>query len=373
MPSASADSKRIVLLHGNDEFRVEQEARAVFKERCPDAEANESLSVIRGDVDTVDQALDAIRGTLSAVQSLNMFSSENVTWLREVKFLSGTVFKSEEVKSSVEKLQDTLSKGLGPEQLLVITVCGKVDARSRFLKALKSVAEVREFSKSTKDWEVRKESVEALRSALADRGIRVDPAALEEMAARVGNETRLMMQEVEKVDLYLGERRELHVRDVEYMVGARQEAQVYQLGDCIATRDLNRAMRMLQQMETQGLSSIGVIATLHNTLREMAYLRALIQEGAAAVQSNGRFGKLVYRDPGAEEGFRRLTGDKKRSPFRQFQLGRQSQAFTPGQMDRMLRLSADTYDAMLRSPFPQYELLRILVLRIFYSCVKKSA
>lgn len=363
----------MVILHGNDEFQVDQQAREVLKRAHPNAGENGSLTVIRGDVDTVDQALQAIRETLTAVQSLNMFSPENVTWLREVTFLSGAVFKSEDVKTSVEKLQDTLSRGLGPEQFLLMTVSGKLDARSRFLKAVSKVAELRDYSKSTKEWELQKESLEQLRAALAERGVSAEPRALEEMALRVGPDTRLMTQEVEKLDLYLGGERKLRLKDVQWMVGARQEAQVYQLGDCIASRDLTRAMAMLRQMETQGLSPIGVIATLHNALREMAYLRALIQQGAARVQSDGRFGKLVYQDEEAREGFQRVVGDKKRSPFRQFQLGRQSMAFTPGQMDHMLRLSARTYDRMFRASLSQYDLLRVLMLSIFHDCIKKSA
>jgi DNA polymerase III delta subunit len=373
MPASKKSDKQIVILHGNDEFLVDQTARKVLAERCPDAEATGSLSTIPGDSDTIDQALNAIKQTLSAVQSFNMFSAENATWLKEVTFLSGPVFKSDEVKESVEKMQETLSGALGPEQFLLITVQGKLDSRSRFFKTLKDVADIRDFSKSSKPWEVEKESVDALRQQLDAMGIRASASVVEQMSARVGGDTRLMMQEVEKIDLYLGKRRELTLQDVEDMVGTQPESQVFQLADCIATHKLDKAMELLGRLENQGASPIAVIATLHNSLREMAYLRALIGEGSARVESNGRFGKLIYTDPEAKEGFQRLVGDKTRSPFRQYQLGQQSQRFTVGAMDKMVRLSSDTYASMFRSPLPQFELLRTLVLNIFYQCIKKSA
>jgi len=353
-------------VHGNDEFLVDQTARKILGERCPQAEADGALSTVRGDVGTVDEARAAIKETLSAVKSLSMFSAQNVTWLREVTFLSGPVFKSEEVKASVEHLQNAMASGLGAEQFFLMTVTGKLAKNSRFYKAVAKSAEILEFSKADKPWEVEKEAMGILREALEGRGISAPSSVLAAMSARIGGDRRLMAQEVEKMDLYLGDRRTVERGDVELMVGAHQESQIFELSDCIGSRDMPRAMDLLSRLETQGASPIGVMATLHNALREMGYLRALLGEGAARLEENGRFGKLVFVDGDAKEGFQTLIGDKKRSPFRVYTLARQSRAFTVGQMDRMIRMSSATYARMFRSTLGQYDLLRILVLSMFY-------
>lgn len=371
--TSSPSKSQIFILHGNDEFQIDQKARAFLKERCPNAEVDGCLTTLRGDVDTIDQALEVIKQTLMAVQSLNMFSPINVTWLREVQFLSGTVFKSDDVKGLVEKLQETLGKGLGPEQILLITINGKLDARSRFLKALKAVAGIHEFTRTTKDWEIKEDAMQKLDAEFKQRNMTAEGNVLQEIAARIGNDPRLMQNEVEKLDLFVGSERSVSIADVELMVPMQQEAQVYMLGDCVGNRDLNKAMHMLQQMETNGLSSVGVIATLHNSLREMAYLGACIHAGDARVDDRGRFGKLTFLNPEAEEGFQRLVGNKTRSPFRQFQLGRQAKNFSPRELDHMLRFSAETYDAFFRSGTPQFEQLRILMVRIFYECMRKAS
>jgi hypothetical protein len=140
----------------------------------------------------------------------------------------------------------------------------------------------------------------------------------------------------------------------------------------VGSRNLNKAMQMLQQMETQGASSVGVMATLHNSLREMAYLGACLHQREARIE-DGRFGKYIFTDEEAKEGFQRLVGDKTRSPFRIYQLGRQAKSFTPRQLDQMLRLSADTYDAFFRSSTSQFEQLRLLMVKLFYDCMRKSA
>lgn len=370
---AISPDSRIFILHGNDEFQIDQKARAFLKKQCPNAESDGCLTTIRGDVETIDQGLEVIKQTLSAVQSLNMFSPLNVTWLREVQFLSGTVFKSETIKESVEKLQETLGKGLGPEQILLMTVSGKLDARSRFLKALKPVAEIHEFTRTTKDWEIKEDAMQKLGDEFKQRKMSVTSNVIESIAARVGNDPRLMQNELEKLELYVGTDRAVSLEDVELMVPMQQEAQIYMLGDCVGNRDLNKAMKMLQQMEINGLSPVGVIATLHNSLREMAFLGACIHSGDARVEDRGRFGKLIFVNAEAEEDFQRLVGAKKRSPFRQFQLGRQARNFSPRELDRILRFSAETYDAFFRSGTPHFEQLRLLMVRIFYECVRKSA
>ncbi|WFB34926.1 DNA polymerase III subunit delta [Kiritimatiellota bacterium B12222] len=373
MSESKASSARIFVIHGNDEYQIEKASKAFLETRCPHADRDGSLTTIRGDVDTVDQAVEAVKQTLTAVQSLNMFSPENVTWLREVQFLSGAVFKSESVKEVVEKLQETLGNGLGPEQLLLITVSGKLDARSRFLKALKPVAEFQEFMRVTKEWEIKEDAIQKLNADFKKRGMKADSQAIQEIAVRVGNDPRLMQNELEKLDLYVGKQRSVTLQDVELMVPMQQEAQVYMLGDCVGSRNLPKAMEMLQQMETNGLPAVGVMATLHNSLREMAYLGACVHGRDARVEENGRFGKFIFTNPEAQAGFQLLVGDKTRSPFRLFQLGRQAKNFSPRELDRMLRFSAETYDAFFRSSTPPYEQLRQLMLRIFYECMRKSA
>lgn len=366
MPRKTDSPSSLVILHGNDEFQVDQAARKLLQTRCPEAESEGALTTIRGDVDTVDQAREAIKTALSASQSLSMFSAVNATWLREVAFLSGPLFKSEDVKTSVEHLQTSLAKGLGPEQFFLMTISGKLAKNSRFYKALAATAEIQEFSKSEKPWELEKQAVEMARDGLRGRGIQAPGAVCEAMAARIGGDARLLEQEVEKIDLYLGERRELTLEDVELMIGAHQESQVFALSDCIGRRDLPRAMDLLSRLETQGASPIAVMATLHNALREMGYLRALLADGGGQLQENGRFGKFTFTDEAGREGFQALIGDKKRSPFRLYQLARQSRGFSVGQMDRMIRMSSKAYGRMFRSSLGQFDLLRILVLSIFH-------
>ena len=370
--SDPALSAPVVLLHGNDEFRVDERARSLLKEKSSVPGADGSFTTVRGDVENVDDALEAMKQLFTSVQSANLFSPVNITWFREVMFFSGTVFQNEEVKERLEGFQELLEKGLNEGQMLVITVSGKLNANSRLAKMIKKVGHVEEFQKTTKEWEVADEAKQMVLEAAAARNLTFRPEALDELTERVGNDTRLIRNEVEKLSL-CREDGPITREDIEQMVPLQQEAQAWKLSDCIGEKDLAGAMRLLQRMENQGANAVAAMAMLHNSLREMAYLGSCLHQNAAQLVEKGRFGSYTFTDPDAEMGFARLTGDKKRSPHRLYVLGRQGRRFTVRDLDRMLRLSADTYDGFFRRPLPHYEQLRLLLIRMFFECGSKAA
>jgi len=364
--SSSTGKARIALFHGNEDFRVDQAARDCLQALCPHAEAQGVLTTLRGDVDTVDGALDLLKQTLTAVQSFSMFGDENVTWLRDVKFLNGKAYKSEDVKSAVERFLKTLKSGLGPEQVLVLSVSGKLDARSKVLKTFQEIGNVQEFSRSDKPWEAEKEDEQTLKRLLADKKIRATQPVLNTLLDRIGGGDRIMMQEVEKLDLYMGDRRDLRVEDVDLMVSPMREIAAYSFGDAVAEQNLDRALYLLQQMETQKVSPIALIAQLHNLFREMALYRSLLGQGLARLETgSGRFGnKFHVSGQEVNDLNTSINGGRKPSPFRQAQLAAASMRHSLGRLDRMVRMTAEAYRQQFLSGLPGYLQLELLLLRL---------
>lgn len=370
----TAQRPQILLVHGNDEFRVDTAAREALETYCPNAEAQEVLSTIRGDVEKVDDVLKVLREVQLAVQSFSMFGDMNVTWLREVKFLTGAAFKSDEVKTAVERLADTLKAGLGPEQFLLISVSGKLDARARFLKAVQSAGAVAEYSKSSKPWEAEKEDLATMQQLLRSRNIQASPQVLDVLVGRIGGDSRQMTQEVEKLDLYLGDRRELTLADVELMTSPLKEAQAFTFGEAVASGDVGRALSLLHIMAAQKVSPIALIAQLHNQFREMAMYRSLIARGSARLNTgSSRFQTKLHLDAEALSMVAQVNGDRQSSPFRQAQLAQQSMRYSPGRLDRMARMTAEAYRQQFLSSLPGFLQLELLVLRLLAPQSKSTA
>lgn len=355
----------IYLVYGDEEFPVDQFAREMLKTLCPSAEAEGLLTTVRGDVETVEGAVDAVRKTLTEVQSFSMFGDRNVTWLREVKFFTGRVYTSEEVKTAVDRMLGVLEKGLGPEQILVVSVAGKLAANSKVLKRFKALGGVAEFSKRDKPWEAAKEEAAELRGLLAARRIEAAPAVVEAFAERLGGDARMRVQEVEKIDLYLGDRRRLEMADLDVMVCPMQEIAPYTFGDAVAQRQLGRAMELLKQMEMQKVNTIMLIAQLHNQFREMALYRSLMAKGLASFERRGGYGgKFAVQDASVNGLIAEVNGNRKPSPYRMAKLAEAAMGFSVGQLDQMARMTAEAYQRQFQSGLSGYLQLEILLLRM---------
>lgn len=90
--------------------------------------------------------------------------------------------------------------------------------------------------------------------------IESDAAAL--LQAQVGTSLQETVNELEKVFLYIGERKSISIRDVEYVVGVSREFTVFELANMIGEKNNNRAMEICERLITYGESPVAIVAAL---------------------------------------------------------------------------------------------------------------
>jgi DNA polymerase III delta subunit len=133
------------------------------------------------------------------------------------------------------------------------------------------------------------------------------PPVAQELADRVGNRPGSLVEEMEKLALYLKADPEAPVsvtgKALEETVGDYNEYGVFRLADAVGDRDLNASLTILRALFEQGLRSAGsaegkrsssgvpvvVLDRLHAKLREIYRARALLDAGA----SPDRIGKAL--------------------------------------------------------------------------------
>jgi DNA polymerase-3 subunit delta len=108
--------------------------------------------------------------------------------------------------------------------------------------------------------------------------LRLSADALELFTLLTGGERRLIENELEKIDLYLGAaRREVNAEDVRLLVPLSREGIVFELGNALAERDLNRALSLLDQLLFQGETAIGILlVALIPTVRNLLVVKDLM-------------------------------------------------------------------------------------------------
>ncbi|MCB1078748.1 MAG: hypothetical protein KDM64_13090, partial [Verrucomicrobiae bacterium] len=215
MPAAKKNAaSNIHAVLGTDEGRVSEVALALARKFAP-PDDEFGLEIVSGQADNSDQVTQIVRETIQAIQTLPFFGGGKVVWLQGVNFLGDTVTgRSETTLDAVGTLQEVLEAGVPPDVTLVLSA-SEVDKRRSFYKKLSALADVQVFDKvdiSKDDWQ--RQIAGNVSQWAKEAGFTFDPEAQEEFILRVGVDTRQLRNELEKLSLYLGDRKRAAISDV---------------------------------------------------------------------------------------------------------------------------------------------------------------
>jgi DNA polymerase-3 subunit delta len=306
----------LFLVCGDDDFGVKQKAKQIFQQWSAelggmDHEIIEATSANSG------EALNALAKLREALQTLPFFGSGKVVWLRDCNFLG------EERAAAAAAVTETLAelaeelKNFQWQNVRLLISAGKVDKRKVFFKALDKLGTVEIFSAwsaDDKDWAERAEV--AARTAVRERKKEISEEALAELVNRVGPNARQLETEVEKLCLFVGERKKIEFADVAAICSRNKTARAFALGDALGDRDLPRLLKRLDEelWETKfdkDKSEIGLLYGLIGKIRALLLLKEMLREGwVKAEMDYNRFKAQLERVPADK-----LPADRKFNPL----------------------------------------------------------
>lgn len=265
---------------GSDESEVKRAAREYAAQMTPTGAGDFACDVIDGAVQYADDAAARIHATVEALLTFPFFGGEKLVWLKSANFLGDDPMgRSQTVLEALEKLAATLESGMPDSTRFLLSAVG-VDKRRSFYKGLAKLGKVEVFDKvdaSKSGWE---EEASALALKRADeRGVRLAGEALELFALSTGGDRRVIENELDKIDLYLGAaRRVVTVEDVRKLVSLSRAGVIFELGNALAARDLPRSLALLDQLLFQGETAIGIlIVAIIPTVRNLLVVKDLME------------------------------------------------------------------------------------------------
>src|SRR5437879_2718213 len=104
------------------------------------------------------------------------------------------------------------------------------------------------------------------------QGVKVEQDAARELVDSLGSDMMLIGNELEKLILYVGEKKRITLGDVETMVLSAKQRSLYELTDAISAKDRSRALAILDAMLSSGdgeEAAIGHLYMLAKTFRQM--------------------------------------------------------------------------------------------------------
>jgi DNA polymerase III subunit delta len=283
-PAAAKPAAPVLLVFGEDEFAVKQRARQIYQQWTEELGGMDH-EIVDAAVNNSGEALRALAKLREALQTLPFFGGGKVIWFQNCNFLaddrtSSSAAVTETLAEIAQELKEFAWQGV---RLLISAA--KVDKRKVFYKTLDKLGTVEAFagwSVDDRDWADQAENW--VRKAIRTKAKEISEEALAEIVSRVGPNARQLESEVEKLSLYVGDRKEIGLEDVEAICTRNKMARAFALGDALGDRDLPLLLRRLDEGLWEAKidpkkSEIGLLYGLIAKVRAMLLLKEMLREG----------------------------------------------------------------------------------------------
>ncbi len=250
---------------------------AFFRKRCREALIAHLVPPELRDfsLHELDLAISDIGEVLDRARTPSLMAPFQVFWVRGVKALYGRGSHEDAFAAIAEYVQNP-----NPDAVVIFVadhVSLPADLRRMELTDRDRYERIREtLGKACGVVELaRVEEGEAVRwiaETAATQGVKVETDAARELVDALGGDMMLIANELEKLVLYVGEKKRVTLGDVETMVLAAKQRSLYELTDAISAKDRARALEVLQAILSSGDgddAAIGHLYMLAKTFRQM--------------------------------------------------------------------------------------------------------
>ena len=283
MPSPKAKPKtataQIYAVVGSDESEVKRVAAELAANLTPPDAGDFGLEVIDGAADNAEQAAARIRSAVEALQTLPFFGSAKLVWLKNANFLGDDqIGRSASVQAALEELAEVIGGDLGADVTFLVSA-PEVDKRRSFYKSLVKRADLQVFDRldsSRSGWEEK--ATEIVLGRAKKNKLQFDNDALDLFVLLTGGDTRQIENELDKIDIFLGQDRRVTLDQIRDLVPLSRAGVIFELGNALASRDLELALTLVRRLLDQGESAIGILlVAILPTIRNLLLAKDLME------------------------------------------------------------------------------------------------
>ncbi|MBW1668715.1 MAG: DNA polymerase III subunit delta [Deltaproteobacteria bacterium] len=306
------------LFHGEDDFRIERALRRIRDALLTESARDFNLEIFYGGETQPEEIIGSARS---------------------VPFLANTrliIVRGTE-KFDTESLEKFLPYLERPsDSTCVIFVSDKPDFKRKFYKKLKSLGVALPF-KQLKDRDI----VPWIQNTAQEMGLKLDTKTCFYILELVGNSTRDLYAELEKVHLRYGNSAD--IEKVKELVIHSRMYSVFELVDMVAEKNCGKSLSALNRFleeEDKKFGPLRIIGMLNRQIRLLWQTKTILDKGGSQREIAGKLGHVGF-----------LAG----------KLTRQSRRWTAGEFEKALALlyEADRYLKSGSRPRPVLENLII--------------
>ena len=218
--------KPVYWLEGEEDYYIDQLVHYAEHSILSESEAGFNLTVFYGKDASWPEVINACR-------RYPMFSERQVVLLKEAQHMR-----------DIEKLEAYIDNPL-PSTIFVVSYKEKkVDGRTSLAKTIKKKAELlstkKMYDNQLPDW---------TNDLVHSKGLEISPKALLLLVDHIGNDLSRIDNEIDKIMVNLGSRKNINEDDIEKYVGVSKEYNPFELQSAVVKKDLPKAIRIIQYFE----------------------------------------------------------------------------------------------------------------------------
>jgi DNA polymerase III subunit delta len=280
-----ASAKKFTFVCGPDDFLVGRVGKDRFAALATEVTDEFSRDTINGFAANVGEVESAVNRFRDAVQTVSMFGGKRLVWLKDVNFLADTVTgRAESTLKLVEDLQQLL-ESINPDETAVLITAAPIDRRRSFPKWCEKNAD---FTLVGGDGDSASEALAGVALAEAKSlGANFGAGALELMLAKVGSNTRLIVEETRKLATYAGDAATIEEAHVAELTPNVAEGDFFEAAEAFFSGDLKWTLSALHRHFFTGGDARPIISALQNRNRILLQVRALVDAGDVRVGPRG--------------------------------------------------------------------------------------
>lgn len=213
---------------------------------------------------------------LDLIQTLPMMAQSRTVVVDGFDCYFKKVEKDEDAVGDAAESFIAYFKAPNPQTHLILLV-EKLAKNTRVYKAIASCGEVLEF-KTPYDNKIP----DFIRSEAKEKGLTLAPGVAEELAQTVGHHLRAMVQELEKLALYVHPERRIEVSHLRELVSQGVLDNVFLLTRLIGSKKYAPARDISHRLTEQGEPIIKILSLVVAHFRKLGLLKSRLHRGPAA-------------------------------------------------------------------------------------------
>lgn len=236
----------IYLFYGNDDYRIKQET--------------DKLLAAFGDAE-LNIVSENPKELILSLKTTSFFSEKRIFLVRDL------------LSKLTEKEEQSLTDALKSDESTLLIFTEQKGPKGKVATHLKKAGKIVAFEKPK-----TVNLVKYIKDKIAAEGADIAPLAAERLSTFVGNDQWKLDSEIDKLILYkLGTEEPIETADVDLLVKANFDANIFTLMDAIAAKNVSRSLELISSFLESGENEIYILTMIWRGYRNIAM--AKFEEG----------------------------------------------------------------------------------------------